>query len=147
MNYFAANLKFLIKKFGTNQDQLAFAVDKKQQTISNWINEISFPDINDLLAIHQFFGISTDALLKDDLRKSKIVTDEHIEIFKRIGKVKNKNLGKVQTLSRQYFINDGGLEIHANEPDPVASWAVMGQLKGIHDKLDQLRVLAEGKGK
>lgn len=147
MNYFATNLKFLITRFSTSQDQLAFEVNKKQQTISNWINKVSFPDINDLLAIHQFFGISMDVLIKEDIKKSNIVTDEHVDIFKRIGKVKSKNLGKVQALSRQYFINDEGLGMEVKEPDPVASWAVMGQLKEIHGKLDQLRVLVEGKWK
>lgn len=140
MNYLAQNLKYLISKFDTSQGQLALYVNKNQGSISNWINKVSEPSVSDLLKIHEFFGVSLDALVMEDLKNSKVITDEHVAIFKRIGKVNSKNAGKVQPVSRQYFITDQGLETAAAEVDPVASWAIMSQLKQITEKIDGLRL-------
>ncbi len=143
MNNFSKNLKYLIKLFPTNQEQLASYLNKNQTTISNWINEISTADVRDLIKIHEYFGISIDALVLTDLKNGKVVTNEHIEDFKRNGKVSGKNLGKVQAISKDWFQSDDQVKNVLNEPDTVLSWAVMGQLKQIDVKLDTLRVLAE----
>jgi transcriptional regulator with XRE-family HTH domain len=143
VNYFSSNLKYLIKKFATNQEQLAFHVNKKQTTISNWINEISVPDLRDLVKIYQYFGISIDALVLSDLSNGKVVTDEHVQEFKRNGKVIGKVLGKVRAVSSAYFVDEEGLTNVLNEPEDVLTGAIMGQMKIMDGKLDILRVMAE----
>lgn len=139
MNYFPKNLKYLLKRFGIKQGELAIQVKKKQTTISNWINEVSEPDVSQLLLIHHYFGISLDALVKTDLEKTKVVTDNHIEDFRRAGKTSREVPGKTRPVSKQYFIEDDPKQSIVSEPDPVANWAVMGQLKQIHEKLDDLK--------
>ena len=143
MNYLAKNLKFLIRKFDTSQSQLALYVNKRQQSISNWINGISDPEVSDLILIHQFFGISVDGLIFQDLENGKIVTDEHIADFKRNGKVSGKVSGKVLPVSKDYFSRIGGQEMTLNEPDSLAHWTYMGQFKQLSEKLDQLRVTVD----
>lgn len=143
VNYFNTNLKYLLKKFGIKQDQLALQVNKKQTTISNWINKIGGPDANDLIVLRAFFGISIDTLLLVDLNNSKIVTEEHLQEFKLNGKVNGNILGKVLPLSKGYFTPDDQLKTVINEPDATGSWAIMGQLKLMDGKLDELRALAE----
>lgn len=139
MNYFSKNLKYLLKRFGVKQGELAEQVGKKQTTISNWINEVSEPDVSQLLIIHHYFGISLDALVKTDLEKLKVVADSHVEEFKKFGKAKREVPDKKSAASRQYFIEDDPKQSILSEPDPVANWAVMGQLKQIHEKLDDLK--------
>lgn len=140
MNYLEKNLKYLIKRFDTSQSQLALYMDKRQTSISNWINKVSEPGVSDLLAIHHFFGISLDALVTTDLENSKIVTDTHVADFKRNGKISWKDSGKVQPISEGYFARGQAAELTLNEPDPVANWAIMGQFKQISEKIDQLRL-------
>lgn len=140
MNYLPKNLKFLIRKYDTSQSQLALYVNKRQQSISNWINNISEPEVSDLISIHHFFGISLDALVFQDLENSKVVTIEHIETFKRNGKVTGKVSGKVLPVSEGYFNRSSGVVSVVNEADQVAAWAYMGQFKQINEKLDQLRL-------
>lgn len=143
MNYFSSNLKFLIKRFKTSQQDLALYIDMKQTSVSNWINGVSTPDIDILVKIHQFFGVSMDSLLKTDLQDSGLITDEHVEEFKRRGKPGGKVLGGVQPLSRRYFDEEDRPESLANEQESIAAWAIMGQLKQVTEKLDQLQQLGE----
>ncbi|MGQ0738253.1 MAG: helix-turn-helix domain-containing protein [Bacteroidota bacterium] len=140
VNYLAKNLTFLIKRFDTTQSELALYVGVSQNSISNWINEISHPNAPALLRLYQFFGISLDALLMSDLKNGKVITDAHVEDFKRNGKVTGNVIGKVHALSKEYFSEDNSQLNMKNEPDPVASWAIMGQLKKITEKIDLLQV-------
>lgn len=139
MNNLSKNLYFLIKSFETTQSELASFAGVSQNSISNWINEISYPNAPVLVKIHQFFGISIDALLLDDIEKSEILTDSHIKEFKRIRKVNKDAPGKIQPLAKEYIIPDDSHSLQLREQDPSAEWAMMGQLKKIQDKLDQMQ--------
>lgn len=139
MNNLSKNLLFLIKSFETTQSELASFAGVSQNSISNWINEISYPNAPVLVRMHQFFGISIDALLLDDIEKNKILTDSHIKEFKRIRKVNKDAPGKVQAISKEYIIPDDSRVSQVRENDPMSDWAVMGQLKKINDKLDNVQ--------
>lgn len=60
-----------IKKYRTNmelsQEELAEKVYVTRQTISNWENGKSYPDIHSLLLLSNLFGISLDQLIKGDV--------------------------------------------------------------------------------
>ena len=60
-----------IKKYRTNmelsQEELAEKVYVPRQTISNWENGKSYPDIHSLLLLSNLFGISLDQLIKGDV--------------------------------------------------------------------------------
>lgn len=143
MNYFGRNLKYLLKRFDVTQDELALQTDKKRSSISNWINEISMPNVADLIAIRQYFGISIDCLILEDLKNSKVVTDQHVQEFQRKSKVLSKVIGKVQPVSKAYFVSEEDSLNVVEEPNSVVAWSMMGQLKIMDEKLDSLRVLAQ----
>lgn len=67
MNLFARNIKFLRKRKGCTQEEIANALNFKRPTFSGYENEISEPGITDLLKIADFYKISLDTLLKVDL--------------------------------------------------------------------------------
>lgn len=141
MNYFSKNIKYLIKKFDTNQSDIASCVGKTQTSVSNWINGVSEPDISILIKIRQFFGISMDALVLIDLENSNLITESHVREFKRIGNVKwnlsGNPLALNPAISSTYFIDQAG---SLTEPTSVEMWAVMGQLKELHKKIDDLQL-------
>ena len=60
-----------IKKYRANmdlsQEELAEKVYVTRQTISNWVNGKSYPDIHSLLLLSNLFGISLDQLIKGDV--------------------------------------------------------------------------------
>ena len=43
-----------------------------RQTISNWENDKSYPDIHNLLIMFQLFKVSLDELVEDDLKNVQI---------------------------------------------------------------------------
>ena len=62
-----------IKKYrnerSLSQDALAEKVFVSRQTISNWENDKSYPDVNSLVLLSQVFEVSLDQLIKGDVEK------------------------------------------------------------------------------
>ena len=81
-----------IKKYrteaGWSQEELADRVYVSRQTISNWENDKSYPDIKSLVLLSEIFSISIDILIKGDVEimKREIDTHEH-EKFENNSKV------------------------------------------------------------
>ena len=48
------------------QEHVAEAIGVSRQTISNWENEKSYPDIVSVISLSDLYGISLDDLLKGD---------------------------------------------------------------------------------
>ena len=76
-----------IKKYRSemklSQDELAEKIFVSRQTISNWENNKSYPDVKSLLLLSSLFNVSLDILIKGDLEemKEKIKTED-IDGFK-----------------------------------------------------------------
>ncbi len=65
-NCFAQRLKELIKTNGCSQDTLAHALNVKQQTVSKYVRGVNEPDLDTLLAIARYFGVTVDYLIDPD---------------------------------------------------------------------------------
>lgn len=71
-----------------SQEDLAEKVFVTRQTISNWENGKNYPDINSLVLLSTFFGVSLDILVKGDLEEMKEeIKTEDIKKFNRDGMV------------------------------------------------------------
>jgi transcriptional regulator with XRE-family HTH domain len=66
---FAKNIKFLRKRRGRTQDDVASALGLKRSTLSGYENSVAEPGINVLIAFSKYFEIAVDTLLKMDLSK------------------------------------------------------------------------------
>lgn len=134
------NLIYLLKRFDTTQAELASYVEVSQNSISNWINEVSQPNAQDLMRINQYFGISIDALIFENLENGKVVSDQHVNDFKLNGKVSGKVMGKVPAVSREYFNRGSEAQNTLSEPDSSLMYIMMGQFTIIREKIDQVQV-------
>jgi transcriptional regulator with XRE-family HTH domain len=67
--YFIQNIKFLRKRKGRTQDDMAVALNLKRSTLSGYENGIAQPGIEVLIAFSGYFNISIDNLLKIDMAK------------------------------------------------------------------------------
>lgn len=81
-----------IKRYRTalklSQEELAEKVYVTRQTVSNWENEKSYPDIHSLLCLSALFNVSLDQLIKGDLVTMKAIIDEQeVKKFNRDGAV------------------------------------------------------------
>lgn len=63
---FSEKLYILRSRSNLSQAALAEGLDVSRQTISKWELGSSYPEIDKLVAISNFFHVTTDYLLKDD---------------------------------------------------------------------------------
>ncbi|MBR1724981.1 MAG: helix-turn-helix transcriptional regulator [Ruminococcus sp.] len=78
-------IKRLRTEKGWSQEMLAERSYVSRQTVSNWENEKSVPDIHSLLLLSDIFGVSLDELIKGDVEKMKdTVRNEDAAMLKRI---------------------------------------------------------------
>lgn len=71
-------------ELGLSQEELADRIYVTRQSVSNWENERSYPDIRSLVLLSGVFGISLDILVKGDVEQMKErIRDEDIRFFRR----------------------------------------------------------------
>lgn len=78
------------KERSLSQDALAERIFVSRQTISNWENDKSYPDVNSLVLLCDAFEISLDQLVKGDVETMKqrmSMSDEERKEFNRLGNI------------------------------------------------------------
>jgi transcriptional regulator with XRE-family HTH domain len=73
--YFASNIKFLRKRRGRTQDDVAVALNLKRSTLSGYENGVAQPGIDILVSFSRYFNLSIDTMLKisiPDLSESQL---------------------------------------------------------------------------
>lgn len=77
-----------IKKYrnelALSQDALAEKIYVSRQTISNWENDKSYPDVNSLVLLSEVFNVSIDNLIKGDVEimKEQVNAEDKRELEK-----------------------------------------------------------------
>jgi len=67
--YFTSNIKFLRKRRGRTQDDVAVALNLKRSTLSGYENGVAQPGIDILVSFSGYFNMSIDTMLKIDMMK------------------------------------------------------------------------------
>ena len=75
---------------GLTQEKAAEKIDVSRQTISNWENEKSYPDIISVIALSDLYSVSLDELLKGDQKMA-----EHLEESTNVVKINKKLTGAI----------------------------------------------------
>lgn len=75
---------------GLTQEMAAEKIDVSRQTISNWENEKSYPDIISVIALSDLYSVSLDELLKGDQKMA-----EHLEESTNVVKSNKKLTGAI----------------------------------------------------
>ena len=82
------NIRENRNRLGLSQEQLAEKVFVSRQTISNWENDKSCPDINSLVLMSEVFSVSVDTLIKGDVEEmKKEISKEDRTEFERLSKI------------------------------------------------------------
>ena len=73
---------------GLSQEELAERVYVSRQTISNWENDKSYPDVHSLVLLGEIFQISLDKLIKGDIdRMKEEIKKEEVAKLNRYGNI------------------------------------------------------------
>ncbi len=90
--FFSTNIKFLRKRKGFTQDQVAQSLEMKRSTLNNYENEVSQPTVQALLTFSKYYRIAIDTLLNIDLNKLSELQLKQLEggedVFIRGGKLR-----------------------------------------------------------
>ena len=71
-----------------SQEELANRIYVSRQTISNWGNDKSYPDINSLVLLSEVFKVSLDKLIKGDIEIMKdVIQKEEVDKMNHYGKI------------------------------------------------------------
>lgn len=71
-----------------SQEELANRIYVSRQTISNWENDKSYPDMNSLVLLSEIFKTSIDNLIKGDIDLLKeVIKKEEIAKFNHYGRI------------------------------------------------------------
>lgn len=65
--FFSSNIKFLRKRRGRTQDDVASALGMKRPTLSGYENNVAQPNIEAMVAFSNYYGVAIDTLIKTDL--------------------------------------------------------------------------------
>ena len=89
---------------GWNQDELAEKMFVSRQTISNWENDKSYPDIQSLLLLSNLFEVSLDKLVKGDIEKmTEIINEKDIKEMEHYSKIMTLGLVLIVILTAPLF--------------------------------------------
>ena len=81
-------IKMHRQKVHLSQEEFADRVYVSRQTISNWENDKSYPDVNSLVLLSEIFQISLDRLIKGDIDVMKeVIQKEEIRKLNSYGKI------------------------------------------------------------
>ena len=65
--FFSSNIKFMRKRRGRTQDDVASALGMKRSTLSGYENNVAHPGLEALIQFSNYFNIAIDTLIRTDL--------------------------------------------------------------------------------
>ena len=81
-------IRFYRQEARLSQEELADRIYVTRQTISNWENDKSYPDVNSLVLLSEVFHISLDKLIKGDIEMMKdVINKDDVLKLNRYGNV------------------------------------------------------------
>lgn len=89
----ADNIKRLLKQKGLNPHQMALELNLKYTTVNDWVNAKSYPRIDKIELMANFFGVSKSNLVEssssfsNQLKEVEIALSEGLEQSKEISKL------------------------------------------------------------
>lgn len=79
------------KKYGLSQEQLAEKLSVSRSAVAKWEADNGMPDVDNLKALSQLFGVSLDYLLADDITDKIVMRENHnLALYKKGSKNKKK---------------------------------------------------------
>jgi len=127
MNLFSKNLRFLRKYRQLNQDEIAALFNKRANTIGNWENQKSEPNIAELMKLGEYFEVQLSDLLHTDLERKMMINSPD-----RANTVPSKS---------QTNIKEEPFSSLANEGVNDSFWLILRELRSVNEKLDVLSSL------
>ena len=99
---FAENFKRLRKEKGVTQEKVAEALDVSSQSVSRWELSICYPDVELLPSIANYFGVTVDCLLSNDVTSKKRDREIFSETIDTLSDESTERIDFVREYCRKY---------------------------------------------
>lgn len=129
MIYLSKNLGYLRKSSGKKQIEIGRFVQKGGNTVWNWEHGVSNPNIEEIVALSNFFGVSLQDLVLTDMEPEGIVGNPSIVVA-------GDHLRPGNSEARPYATRQTVSEV--NEDDANLNWLLLQEVRRNSEKLDQL---------
>lgn len=80
-NVFGENLQFYRKQKNITQEQLAEQMDVSRQTISKWESGTSYPEMEKILQLCDFFSCDMDLLLRKNAKELEVMDNQGYDAY------------------------------------------------------------------
>lgn len=85
---FAEKILNLRTEYGYSQETLAEKLNVSRQAVSKWESGATLPETDKVIALSNFFGVSTDYLLKDNIQRDSHESLDRV-VLKFLGSAKD----------------------------------------------------------
>lgn len=141
--YLYKNLLYLRKKFGWTQAEMQDRCGVSRMNWSHYENGNTEPDLQTAARISLAFGVSLDDLVLKNLSEA----DKNVNANLKSDAVKNRENVNLNVNPSVNLIDQkqGNMsqstpaQTLGSQPDNVGTWAILGQLQRIEEKIDQMR--------
>jgi len=126
MSLFSKNLRFLRKKGNNNQDEISILFNKRANTIGNWENQKSEPNLGELIKLGEYFKVNIQDLLHTDLEALYFQQTPEMQSTEASGQI-----------IQSYPLQEPVISM-ANEGSQDAFWIILRELRAMNEKVDIL---------
>lgn len=83
---FQRNLNYYLEKYDKTQAELVKYTGSSKQTVSGWVHGVSYPRIDMMEKIANFFGVKTTDIVSEHKMTEELTADEQelIRIFRKL---------------------------------------------------------------
>jgi transcriptional regulator with XRE-family HTH domain len=135
MSLFSKNLRFLRKRGNHNQDEISILFNKRANTIGNWENQKSEPNLAELMKLGEYFKVSIQDLLHSDM--GKLSDTPVMEKLSDPPVMETPSATLSRPMIKSHFIQEP-VSGAARESSPDAFWLILRELRAIGEKVDSL---------
>jgi transcriptional regulator with XRE-family HTH domain len=123
LSLFSKNLRFLRKQGAYRQEEISALFSKQANTIGNWENGKSEPNLTELIKLGEYFRVSVQDFLNRDLESQSFRQNkEPVPVgFQSDSNRTEEILNPISS--------DGGQD---------AFWLILRELRSVHEKVDLL---------
>lgn len=130
--YLAQNLKYLRKQRSINQNELAEVLGVKRSTVGNWEASRREPEVNMLVCIAEYFGITLDDLVLKDLRLPIPLYALNLRFLRKRHKMTQEDIGNLLDVTQKcvskYEKGERSLEVEKLVKIANHFWLTLDQL-------------------
>jgi len=135
MSLFSKNLRFLRKRGNHNQDEISILFNKRANTIGNWENQKSEPNLAELMKLGEYFKVSIQDLLHSDMERQS--EPQVMEKQSDPPVMEAGSTGFSRPMIKSHSIQES-LSGTFRESSPDAFWLILRELRAIGEKVDML---------